>query len=83
MKTTVRSIIGKIGLILIGLLFSTSLYAQAVVIAEEAVVTEIEQAFEGDAYAPALDATWHETSREAHTAVSGLKFSFVTYQRTV
>jgi dihydrofolate reductase len=59
------------------------IYAQAVVIAEEAVVTEIEQAFEGDAYAPALDATWHETSRESHTALSGLKFSFVTYQRTV
>ena len=59
------------------------IYAQAVVIAEEAVVTEIEQAFDGDAYAPALDATWHETSRESHTALSGLKFSFVTYQRTV
>jgi dihydrofolate reductase len=58
------------------------IYAQAVAIADEAVVTEIEQAFEGDAYAPALDATWHETSRESHTAVSGLKFSFVTYQRT-
>ena len=35
------------------------------------------QAFEGDAYAPALDAPWHETSRESHTASSGLKFSFV------
>ena len=59
------------------------IYAQAAAIADEAVVTEIEQDFEGDAYAPELDATWHETSRESHTAASGLKFSFVTYQRTV
>jgi dihydrofolate reductase len=59
------------------------IYAQAAAIADEAVVTEIEQYFEGDAYAPELDATWHETSRVSHTAASGLKFSFVTYQRTV
>ena len=59
------------------------IYAQAAPFADEAVVTEIEQDFEGDAYAPVLGATWHETSRESHTALSGLKFSFVTYQRTV
>jgi len=59
------------------------IYAQAAAIADEAVVTEIEQDFEGDANAPELDVTWHETSRESHTAASGLKFSFVTYQRTV
>ena len=57
------------------------IYAQAADIADEAVVTEIEQDFEGDAFAPKLDTTWHETSRESHTAASGLKFSFVTYQR--
>ena len=59
------------------------IYAQAAAIAEEAVVTEIDATFEGDAFAPVLDATWLETSRESHTAASGLKFSFVTYQRTV
>jgi dihydrofolate reductase len=58
------------------------IYAQAAAIADEAVVTEIEQDFEGDAFAPKLDTTWHEISRESHTAASGLKFSFVTYQRT-
>ena len=58
------------------------IYAQAAAIADEAVVTEIEQDFEGDAFAPNLDASWYETSRESHTAASGLKFSFVTYQRT-
>jgi dihydrofolate reductase len=59
------------------------IYAQAAPIAEEAVVTEIDQNFEGDAYAPKLGETWHETSRESHTAASGLKFSFVHYHRTV
>ena len=57
------------------------IYAQAAAIADEAVVTEIEQDFEGDAFAPKLNAAWNETSRESHTAASGLKFSFVTYQR--
>jgi dihydrofolate reductase len=45
------------------------------------MVTEIEQDFEGDAFAPKLGASWYETSRESHTAASGLKFSFVCYQR--
>ena len=57
------------------------IYAQAAAIADEAVVTEIEKDFEGDAFAPNLNAAWNETSRESHTAASGLKFSFVTYQR--
>jgi dihydrofolate reductase len=61
---------------------TNEIYAQAAAIADEAVVTEIEQDFEGDAFAPKLDAAWHETSRESHKAASGLKFSFVTYQRT-
>ena len=58
------------------------IYAQLALIADEAVVTEIEQNFEGDAYAPVLNDEWHETSRESHTASSGMKFSFVTYQRS-
>jgi dihydrofolate reductase len=45
------------------------------------VVTEIAQPFEGDAYAPELDAAWHETSREQHVATNGLPFAFVTYER--
>jgi dihydrofolate reductase len=56
------------------------IYAQAVAIAEEAVVTEIDANFDGDAYAPVLHDGWHETSRETHTAASGLRFSFVSYR---
>ena len=56
------------------------IYAQALPLAREVVVTEIEATFEGDAYAPELDASWHEVRRERHTSASGLSFSFVWYQ---
>jgi len=56
-------------------------YAQALAQASEAVVTAIDAPFEGDAFAPMLDSAWQETTRESHTAASGLAYSFVTYQR--
>ena len=59
------------------------IYAQAAPIAEEAVVTEIEANYEGDAFAPALASTWREISRESHISETGLKFSFVTYRQTL
>ena len=57
------------------------IYALALPLAHTAVVTEIEAAFEGDAFAPTLGSDWHETDRERHSAENGLRFSFVTYQR--
>jgi len=57
------------------------IYAQALPLASSAVVTEIDADYEGDAFAPALGPHWHETSREAHVAASGLRFSFVTYRQ--
>ena len=58
------------------------IYAQAVPLAQRAVVTEIDRDFEGDTYAPQLGADWRETARSAHTAAKdGLPFSFVTYER--
>ena len=57
------------------------IYAQAVPLAQRAVVTEIERDFDGDTYAPQLGAAWRETARSAHTAAKdGLPFSFVTYE---
>jgi dihydrofolate reductase len=56
------------------------IYAQALPHASTAVVTEIHQAFEGDAFAPQLGTSWTEVARQSHTAASGLPFSFVTYQ---
>jgi dihydrofolate reductase len=57
------------------------IYAQAVPHASEAVVTEIEEVFEGDAFAPELSTAWQEVSRESHVSATGLKFSFVTYRQ--
>lgn len=56
------------------------IYAQAEPLAATAVVTEIDQDFEGDAYAPVLGDRWQVMTRESHTAANGLPFSFVTYQ---
>ena len=59
------------------------LYAEAAPLARRAVVTEIDRDFEGDAFAPLLDAGWRETAREAHTSAApeALPFAFVTYER--
>ncbi|NDP38923.1 MAG: dihydrofolate reductase [Rhodoferax sp.] len=57
------------------------LYAQALVLADAALVTEIEADFEGDALAPAFGPEWVQGARERQVAASGLHFSFVTYHR--
>jgi dihydrofolate reductase len=56
-------------------------YAQALPLAQRAVVTEIDADFEGDAFAPTFDATWQETARSSHIATNGLAYSFVTLTR--
>jgi len=59
------------------------IYAEAEPLARRALVTEIARDYEGDAFAPVLDASvWRETQRESHvSAKDGLAFSFVTYER--
>jgi len=57
------------------------IYAEALPLARRAVITEIAQHFEGDAFAPAFGPEWQETSRESHVAASGLPYSFVTLER--
>jgi dihydrofolate reductase len=44
-------------------------------------VTEIELTVEGDAHAPAIDATWQEVKRNRHQSDKGLSYSFVSYQK--
>ncbi len=56
-------------------------YAQAMPLADTAVVTEIDAEFEGDAYAPTFDSSWHETARVSDLAANGLRYHFVTLQR--
>lgn len=58
------------------------IYKQALPLASTVVVTEIEKEFEGDAFAPQFGPEWAEASRERHLSGKGLKFSFVTYQKT-
>ena len=57
------------------------IYTLAEPLASRIEVTEIHQDFDGDAFAPTLGSDWLEVAREAHTAASGLNFSFVTYRR--
>jgi len=57
------------------------LFAAALPLADRAVVTELEQDFEGDVYAPPLDGQWQETAREQQIAPYGMRFAFVTYIR--
>ena len=50
--------------------------------ADLAVVTEIGADYDGDTFAPALGADWHEVARERHLSPAGIPFDFVTYRRT-
>lgn len=57
------------------------IYAQALPLADEVVVTEIDADFDGDAFAPALGPEWREVAREEIVAVGGLRLAFVTRHR--
>jgi dihydrofolate reductase len=57
------------------------IYAQALPLASRVEVTEIAKDFDGDAYAPTLDAQWVEAARSEHISTNGLPFHFVSYVR--
>ncbi|MBX3610918.1 MAG: dihydrofolate reductase [Hydrogenophaga sp.] len=56
-------------------------YRLALPHAQRVVVTEIAQAFDGDAHMDALGPEWAETARDSQTGANGLPFAFVTYER--
>lgn len=59
------------------------LYRQALPQAQKVVLTEIAQSYEGDTRFPELPAgQWKESSRAAHTSAAGLRYDFVTYERS-
>jgi dihydrofolate reductase len=58
------------------------IYAEALPVAHKIVITEIDAEFEGDTFAPHLDASWQPSQRESHTSSTGLAYSFVTYLKT-
>lgn len=55
------------------------IYAQALSRADGAVVTQIHQPFEGDAYAPVFDTSWVETKRERLFSKDGVPYSIIHY----
>jgi dihydrofolate reductase len=57
------------------------IYAQALPLAQQLVVTQIDAEFEGDAFAPTPDQSWREAARLEQTAANGMKLAFVTYLR--
>ena len=57
-------------------------YAQCMGLARQAVITEIEADFEGDAKAPHFDASWTEVKRTRHTAANGLIYSIIYLEKT-
>lgn len=59
------------------------IYVDAIKVADQLIVTEIDAVYNCDAFFPAIDpAVWVETSRERHhSATNGWDYSFVIYQR--
>ena len=60
------------------------LYATAMPRADELALTEIDTTFErADAFFPAFDsATFEQASRDARVTADGMRYAFVTYQRS-
>jgi dihydrofolate reductase len=58
------------------------LYAAALPLVDELVLTEVDAQAPADTFFPAWEhSAFTETQRDSHTDPSGLKYSFVTYQR--
>ena len=58
------------------------LYAAALPVADELVLTEIDLDVDGDTFFPPFDRnTFAEVSREQHVAADGTPFAFVVYRR--
>ena len=58
------------------------LYIQALPLADELVLTEVDADFEGDTFFPTWDrSAFTESARESHVAEAGWPYHFVSYQR--
>ena len=57
------------------------IYAQALLLATTAVVTEIDADFDGDAFAPQFGPQWTKTEGLPQVSSTGLKFSIATYRQ--
>ena len=60
----------------------TQLYASALPLADELLLTEVDADVAGDTLFPGFDRSqYEEVSREPHVSESGTPFAFVTYVR--
>lgn len=60
-----------------------SIYEQAMELADRIVVTEIDESFDGDAYAPAIDERWTlSAAGDWLTSKTGLPYRLVEYRRS-
>jgi dihydrofolate reductase len=57
------------------------LYAAALPLADELLLTELELAVEGDTYFPLFGSEFEELSRETRVSADGVPFAFVRYVR--
>lgn len=65
------------------LIGGAELYQTGLGLADKLYITEIDLAVAGDAHFPQLPVgQWKETTRETHVSEKGLKFNYVTYERT-
>jgi dihydrofolate reductase len=62
-----------------------TVYAEAIPLAQRLVRTEIDAAYDGDTFAPALDGSWEVVGREPTdgwlTSSTGLRYAVTTLQR--
>jgi dihydrofolate reductase len=67
---------------LVSLIGGAELYAEALPVADELLLTEIDLEVEGDTFFPDWKrAEFDEVSREEHVSEDGIPFTFVTYER--
>ena len=75
-----ESRVGPINAWVIG---GAQIYAQALPLASNAVVTEIDADFDGDAFAPQFGPQWTKTAGLPQVSSTGLRFSFATYRQNI
>ncbi|WP_047243501.1 dihydrofolate reductase [Chromobacterium subtsugae] len=64
------------------LIGGAELYRQAIAVADRLCLTEIADAYDGDAHFPAFSAAdWRQASREEAVSAGGLAYAFVNYLR--
>ncbi len=67
----------------IAVIGGAAIYEAALPSAQVLHLTEVHAAFEGDVFFPDLpSADWRETAREEHVAPDGLRYAFVTRERS-